>query len=1363
MATSISCEAATLWLADNAQLFAIDTTTNEAQIVTPARDIADLAPVRDDLAWILLGRSLNKYSASGALEVVIDLATFDVKDPTRIASNSQDSSVWLTSRSGLYHFASDGSLVNTLTTSELPVAISLASDQTLWVLTSSSLAHFSTAGALIETANVGTSSFDATDRLMIDSTGSRAWIAGRTRLASIDLRNSNPMVETISLNGTAIDFAWDGSRRRVWVAFERSLVGFGDGAVPPMEVGLNELGPQKLSALAIDPADGTLWVGHAKGVSHLDVRGSRLSQPQIAAVPTLVRVGPAAPALRLQLLNPAENETTSSVTPSFLLRVENLCNGVPCMSAAITGSVFSLRAMLDSRDIGKGFKFDALGNAIFTPGEPLLPGTHQFTAIASDNHGHTSNAIGVKFTVSKQAITPSAPEPSTTTTASPSVSPSSASSQPLQAAATHNNPPTVSVTSPSSGATFAGGSNIALNATASDSDGTVAKVEFFRGGTTLIGTATSSPYTITWSNVASGSYSLTAKATDNAGAVTTSTAVNITVTSIPPTVSITAPTSGATFTAPASLAITANATDSAGTIAKVDFLQGTALLGTVTAAPYTFNWSNVAAGSYSLTAKATDNSGSSATSAAVSITVAAPNIAPLVVITQPIACSSLAAPSAVTLTADAYDPDGTVALVSFYKDSTLIGTATNAPYSISWSSPAAGTFSLTAAVTDNRGAKTVSQPISITVAPPNSPPAVTLTSPSSGSSFGIGSTVALAATATDTDGAVTKVEFLAGSTLVGTATTAPYNVNWIPSASGSYALTARATDNASAATTSGPVNVAVLSNSLPTVSITAPTSGATYRAPASITVTATAVDSDGTVARVDFYANQTLIGSASAAPYNITWSSVQAGNYAITAVATDNLGGTKTSASVSISVTPNSPPVVSITSPASGAAFSSGAPIQVTASATDSDGTVTKVEFFQGATLIGRSTVAPYQFTWNNVPGGNYSLIAKATDNDGGVTWSSPVSISVLTNIAPAVIVSSPSNNSTFFAPATILISANAIDSDGTVARVDFYQGSTLVGSSSASPFSATWTNVQAGTYLLTAKAIDNVGAVTTSDAISVNVVGPSLTITAPADNSVLSDDSVIVSGSFGGPLNSGIAINGVVASLDQNNHYFARVPLASGTNTLTATITTPDGRSATSSVTVTSDGVPAPMPAEIVTSDLEGIAPFTATFTVTNPTSGTLVVKANGGSPLTLSNKEVAGLNFAFPSPGVYPFTITVTDAQNVVTSRTYLVVASDAAQMDKIATAVWNSVNDALIAGDKSTAMMSLNPSAQSKYGPVFDTLMPTYSSIASSFSALRRGSLGADYAEYAINRVIDGVNRLFLVYFIKDADGLWQLDSM
>ena len=89
----------------------------------------------------------------------------------------------------------------------------------------------------------------------------------------------------------------------------------------------------------------------------------------------------------------------------------------------------------------------------------------------------------------------------------------------------------------------------------------------------------------------------------------------------PPTVSLTSPANNATFTAPASITIAANAADSDGTVAKVDFYNGATLLGTATASPYSITWSNVAAGSYSLTAKATDNSSASTTSAAVNITV----------------------------------------------------------------------------------------------------------------------------------------------------------------------------------------------------------------------------------------------------------------------------------------------------------------------------------------------------------------------------------------------------------------------------------------------------------------------------------------------------------------------------------------------------------------------------------------------------------------------------------------------------------------------------------------------------------------------------------------------------------------------
>ncbi|MFI6736040.1 glycoside hydrolase family 48 protein [Nonomuraea sp. NPDC050451] len=88
-----------------------------------------------------------------------------------------------------------------------------------------------------------------------------------------------------------------------------------------------------------------------------------------------------------------------------------------------------------------------------------------------------------------------------------------------------------------------------------------------------------------------------------------------------PSVSLTSPTAGQTFTAPATVPIAANASDSDGTISKVDFYQGSTLLGTDTSTPYSYSWTNVAAGSYSITARATDNGGATTTSAPVGITV----------------------------------------------------------------------------------------------------------------------------------------------------------------------------------------------------------------------------------------------------------------------------------------------------------------------------------------------------------------------------------------------------------------------------------------------------------------------------------------------------------------------------------------------------------------------------------------------------------------------------------------------------------------------------------------------------------------------------------------------------------------------
>lgn len=91
-----------------------------------------------------------------------------------------------------------------------------------------------------------------------------------------------------------------------------------------------------------------------------------------------------------------------------------------------------------------------------------------------------------------------------------------------------NPAPTVSISSPANGASFTAGANITINATAADSNGTVTSVAFYRSGT-LIGTDTSSPYSVVWTGATAGTFALTAVATDNGGASTTSSAVNITV------------------------------------------------------------------------------------------------------------------------------------------------------------------------------------------------------------------------------------------------------------------------------------------------------------------------------------------------------------------------------------------------------------------------------------------------------------------------------------------------------------------------------------------------------------------------------------------------------------------------------------------------------------------------------------------------------------------------------------------------------------------------------------------------------------------------------------------------------------------
>jgi hypothetical protein len=127
-------------------------------------------------------------------------------------------------------------------------------------------------------------------------------------------------------------------------------------------------------------------------------------------------------------------------------------------------------------------------------------------------------------------------------------------------------------------------------------------------------------------------------------------------------------------------------------------------------------------------------------------------------------------------------------------------------------------------------------------------------------------------------------------------------------------------------------------------------------------------------------------------------------------------------------------------------------------------------------------------------------LDAKFLRETGAIADSFTLLKGVPTNQAPSVVLTSPANGSTALAPAAFTLSATASDVDGTIARVDFYQGATLLGTSTTAPYEYQWNNIPGGSYAITARAFDNAGASSTSSTVNVTVTNPAALIAAPTN-----------------------------------------------------------------------------------------------------------------------------------------------------------------------------------------------------------------------------------------------------------------------
>jgi Rieske Fe-S protein len=658
--------------------------------------------------------------------------------------------------------------------------------------------------------------------------------------------------------------------------------------------------------------------------------------------------------------------------------------------------------------------------------------------------------------------------------------------------------PTIAL-SASSNSVIVGGSTT-LTATAAATTGTITKVEFFEG-TTLLKSVPAAPFTFTtpaFTSTDNGTHSYKATVTTDASSLNTNTssAVDVVVNIPVPVVTIALSSSDTALTAAKTITLTAVVTG--GTVSSVNFFDGTTALGAGTAGAVagTFTKDVIIAGNpltqtHSFTATSTFNAKPVTSNAVtVNLSIALPTIG------LTASTTSLTAAGNVVLTATV--TGGTVSQIEFFEGATSLGMVSASPYKttivFTATSPAQAHSYIARATVIGATTTVDSAPVNVNVNIGNLAPTVSLTS--SSNNVTVGGSITLTASASAKTGTISSVEFFDGATSLGIVTAAPFTktVALTTLNNGTHNYTAKATDSSNNSATSTPavavvVNIATLA---PTVTLASSSNSVT--AAGSVTLTASATpDPAVSISKVEFFEGATLLATKTATPYTHapTYTNANNGTHNYTAKATDSSGKSTTSSAVTVSVNIAAiPPTIALSAnPTSVTAAGSST---LTATVTAGTGTITQVDFYEGTTLLGTKTAAPYTLPipYTTANNGTHTYTAKVTDSSNSVVTSGNVSVTV--NIAattpPTITLAASPTSVTATGSSTLTATVTA--GSGTISKVDFYEGATLLGTKTASPYTyaPAYTSANNGTHTYTAKVTDSNGSVVTSAPATVTV-----------------------------------------------------------------------------------------------------------------------------------------------------------------------------------------------------------------------------------------------------------------------------------
>jgi len=454
-------------------------------------------------------------------------------------------------------------------------------------------------------------------------------------------------------------------------------------------------------------------------------------------------------------------------------------------------------------------------------------------------------------------------------------------------------PPDVAIAQPSDGATVENA--VVIEVSASDND-RVSTVELRVDGEHL-GSETSPPFTFDWETrlVALGSHEIKITALDPSGNTSEATSEITLADTTPPAVTFTSHQDGDSVEGTVLLAV--DVIEYRRTMRVSIFVDDFKLCEHQTA-PYACSLptSSFSLGSHDITAKAVDQEGNEGV-AAIQL-ILTDTTPPEVTLTSPEPGASIG--GAVQLAASMTD-DRDAERVEFLVDDVVVGSRALYPYFVTWDSQtvAVGSHQIRARGYDEVGNAGMSAPVAVTVLDTTAPD-MAVTSPVAGAS--VSGTFQVVATASDNLG-VTQVDLLLDGTLLGTDTTEPYTVDWSTQDTppGAHSLTARGWDAAGNSGLSVPVQVTVLDETPPTVSITGPPDGSEVDRRSTVSLSAVASDLGG-ISYVQFLVDGTVQCTDGASPYVCNWTvgSRKDVTYTIEAIARDTSGNTTSADPVTV-------------------------------------------------------------------------------------------------------------------------------------------------------------------------------------------------------------------------------------------------------------------------------------------------------------------------------------------------------------------------------------------------------------------------------------------------------------------------------